>query len=93
MTHKEALSQLKRLRDWAREGIRSEGTPPWAWYQYVKLMETIDALVAGAEAPSQTASLLPEGARSETHLRLVGASDLLDSALRHQPDSSVPLPM
>lgn len=93
MTDGEVWTQLRRLREWAQEQIRGEGTPPWAWYQYVKLMETIDAIVAGRESVIRTESLLPEGARSETHLRLVAANGQPNIVQPDQRDPEPLLPM
>lgn len=42
--------ELKAVRDWAKEKIQDGSEPPWAWYQYMKLVETIDAILAGKEA-------------------------------------------
>jgi len=39
--------ELRRIRHWAGAKIASGQEPPWAWYQYMKLVETLDAIIAG----------------------------------------------
>jgi hypothetical protein len=45
-------SDLIRVRDWADERIQGGEEPPWAWYQYMKLIETVDAILAGMDGPT-----------------------------------------
>ena len=47
--------ELRRIRHWADQKIASGQEPPWAWYQYMKLVETLDAIIGGmsAVAPDQ----------------------------------------
>ena len=42
--------ELRRIRHWADQKIASGLEPPWAWYQYMKLAETLDAIIAGMGA-------------------------------------------
>ena len=37
-------TSMRHLRDWADGKIEAGEEPPWAWYQYMKLIETIDAI-------------------------------------------------
>jgi hypothetical protein len=37
--------KLEEVRAWAKDKIASGDEPPWAWYQYMKLIETIDAIL------------------------------------------------
>lgn len=88
MTRKE----LQRLRDWADEKINTGAEPPWAWYQYMKLRETLDALLAGMRVVRTVDSLQSEG-RSETGLRLVASNSPQDIAQHHRGTPPVQLPM
>src|SRR3990167_378197 len=47
--------ELRRIRHWADAKIASGQEPPLAWYQYMKLVETLDAIIAGmgVTAPTQ----------------------------------------
>lgn len=75
--------QLEQIRVWAQGKIDTGQEPPWAWYQYMKLRESIDAILAGMD--STTTERSPQsGERSETHLRLVEATDSQDIA-PHRP--------
>jgi hypothetical protein len=38
---------LVTVRDWAGEKVRSGKEPPWAWYQYMKLVEAVDLIHHG----------------------------------------------
>lgn len=42
-------TDLEEMRAWADEKIAGD-EPPWAWYQYMKLRETLDAILAGMAA-------------------------------------------
>lgn len=83
---------LQRVREWANEKVVAGHEPPWAWYQYMKLVEACDAILSGIAATSQEGLLLPEGHPGK-HLRLVGDSDPQDTAPRHPESTPVQLPM
>lgn len=64
--------ELERLRAWGLAKIATGEEPPWARYQYMKLCEAIDGILAERDAVKpQTKSPPREGLRSGTHLRLV----------------------
>ena len=44
LTEKTMQSELERIRDWAKDKLQSGNEPPWAWYQYMKLVETADSM-------------------------------------------------
>ena len=83
--------ELQRVRDWAHEKITAGEEPPWAWFQYMKLRETCDAILAGMAATTPLDS--PQSASHlEKHLQLVGHSSQQDSVRRHPAGLSVQLP-
>lgn len=86
---------IEQVRAWAHEKIATGEEPPWAWYQYMKLRETLDAILAGMDATitQQTESSPREAPRREKHLRLVEATCPPDTAQRRQSDEPVTLPM
>ena len=43
-------SEIQKMRKWADDKIATGAEPPWAWYQYMKLRETLDAIIAGRSA-------------------------------------------
>jgi hypothetical protein len=45
---------LERVRAWANAKLATGEEPPWAWYQYMKLCETLDAILAGMTATQPT---------------------------------------
>jgi hypothetical protein len=47
-------TQLRQVRDWAQTKAHSGQEPPWAWYQYMKLIETCDAILSGMAATKAT---------------------------------------
>lgn len=95
MTNAEAQAELKRLREWAQEKIQAGEEPPWAWYQYMKLMETADAIVESQSA----VTVNPRGHsplsdhNPDEHLRLVVNNDPQDNAQRHPTGTPTVLPM
>ncbi|MGO9056381.1 MAG: hypothetical protein ACLQU2_03225 [Candidatus Binataceae bacterium] len=40
-------AELKRIREWAQSKIDTGAEPPFAWYQYMKLIEAADAILRG----------------------------------------------
>ena len=42
-----SINELMRIRHWADQKIQAGEEPPWAWYQYMKLREVLDAIIAG----------------------------------------------
>ena len=43
---------LALCRDWAEGRVASGDEPPWAWYQYMKLIETVAAIQTSRAAVS-----------------------------------------
>lgn len=85
--------ELKIIREWAKNKIASGAEPPWAWYQYMKLIETTDAILTGMDSVTPKENLQQSEQRLETHLRLVDATYQPDNAPPHSDIGNVPLPM
>ena len=83
--------QLEEIRDWAKAKLQGESEPPWAWYQYMKLIEVTDAILEGMASATERLQ------RSELHrempLRLVADSDQQDTSQSRPSDEKPPLPM
>jgi hypothetical protein len=87
-------AELERVRDWAVSKLATGEEPPWAWYQYMKLRETLEAILGGMDSVTLRTESSPQSApRSGTRLRLVGATDPQDDVQRHPAEQSIPLPM
>ncbi len=90
------MQELERVREWADGKLAAGQEPPWAWYQYMKLRETLDAILTGMD--STHVVIVPEdsppeaGHRGSGHLRLVG-TDQPDIAQPDPDKEPVPLPM
>ena len=74
-------TQLEQVRAWAQAKIAAGQEPPWAWYQYMKLLETLDAILAGMAVTQMENSPQPVE-HPEKHLRLVGDADSQDKPRR-----------
>ena len=87
--------QLQQVRAWADEKIATGAEPPWAWYQYMKLRETLDAILSGMEATTtqQTASSPESALRQDAGPRLVVSNSRRDNARPHQETVPVQTPM
>lgn len=84
--------ELLRLKAWAEEKIATGNEPPWAWYQYMKLRETLEAIIEGMDATTPLGS--PERPlRSENGPRLVASTDQQDTAQLRQLNPKPRLPM
>lgn len=83
--------ELQAMRDWAQARIASQQEPPWAWYQYMKLRETLDSLLAGMDCVT-TESSQQSADQSGTHLRLVAPNDPQETAQSRPVGLPVQLP-
>lgn len=85
-------ADLDSVRAWADAKLASGEEPPWAWYQYMKLCEALDAILAGtAAARPQTANLPRAASLAGSGPRLVASTDPRDIARR--VGTPVTLPM
>lgn len=84
--------ELEKIREWADSKIASGSEPPWAWYQYMKLRETVDAILGGIAATLQTANLQESERRRDVGLRLVESKNPQDTALRRPAGIPTRLP-
>lgn len=85
-------NELERVRAWADDKIAQGSEPPWAWFQYMKLRENIDAILAGM-APTPTESLPQSEQPAANGPRLVVSNVQPDTSQRHRPDGAPQLPM
>ena len=87
-------AELQRVLDWADGKLATGAEPPWAWYQYAKLREAVEEVIACLEASTPQVDSLP---RAGTHrnggLRLVVSNDLQDTAERQASAAVIRLPM
>lgn len=83
--------ELKKVREWAQSKIDAGQEPPWAWYQYMKLIETTDAILASFQATTENLQL--EAPHQAMHPRLVVSSDSPNNVQRHSSDVTVQMPM
>jgi hypothetical protein len=85
-------TELEKIREWADSKISSGSEPPWAWYQYMKLKETVDAILGGMDTVTATASLQQCGHNQGVALRLVGSKNPRDNTPHHPAETPVRLP-
>lgn len=85
-------ADLEKIREWADSKINSGSEPPWAWYQYMKLRETLDAILGGMDSVSPTGNLLESASHPENGLRLVASKSRRDAARRRRVGTPIPLP-
>ena len=84
--------ELEKVLEWASEKLAAGQEPPWAWYQYMKLCETLEAILAGMD--STTTDHSPQSAQHpEKHLQLVDSSDPQDNAPRRPVGLPTQTPM
>jgi hypothetical protein len=86
------LTELNTLREWAHNKIDAGSEPPWAWYQYMKLIEAIDAILGGMAVTTTENSQQP-AEHPERRLQLVGTTGRKDTSRRHPVDSKIQMPM
>ncbi len=86
-------AELQKILDWTYDKLATGAEPPWAWYQYMKLRETLEAIISGMEAATPTKSSPLSEPHSESSLRLVVDNDPQDSAQHHLAGLPVQMPM
>lgn len=87
-------AELERVLAWTNEKLATGSEPPWAWFQYMKLQENLEAIISSMEASSpQTANSPQLGGRLERRLQLVDSTYSQDTALHHPSDDPVQMPM
>jgi len=70
---------------WAREKPSTGQEPPWAWFQYLKLEETLGSILSGMAASIPLGSLQSDLCQ-ERHLLLVRHTIQQERAQSHQSD-------
>lgn len=93
LENEKAARQLHDVRHWAKEKIASGQEPPWAWYQYMKLTETIDAILGGGECVTTMENSRQSVQRPDGCLRLVDSTYPQDDAQHRPSDVQVQMPM
>lgn len=91
--NEKSARQLQDVRQWAKDKIAGGQEPPWSWYQYMKLIETIDAILGGTECVTTTENLQQSDLHSGAHLRLVDSTYPQDSAQCHPSGLQTQMPM
>lgn len=84
--------ELQRVRTWAQDKIDAGSEPPWAWYQYMKLIESIDAILDGMSVIT-TENSQRLASRQGKLLQLVDARSPQDTSQRHPSGSKIRMPM
>jgi len=80
------------LREWADEKIKGGQEPPWAWFQYMKLIETIDAISESIGVTTTENSQQP-GPHLEMPNQPTETSCHLSTSRLHLGSTKKPLPM
>ena len=86
-------TDLMRVREWAKRKLQGGSEPPWAWYQYMKLVETIDAIRGGMATTSSMGNSQQSAQHPENALRLVDSTYPPDKPQPHRVGLPVRLPM
>ena len=85
-------NDLTRVRNWAQTKAQGGSEPPWAWYQYMKLIESVNAILLGlAATTTENLPQLPE--RQGKLIQLKAAKSQQGTAQPHPGEEEVALPM
>ena len=88
------LNELQRVKEWAESKIATGDEPPWSWYQHMKLIESLDAIIKGMRVVTPHAEGLPQLEEQPGNGRLrVVSDDRQETFQRHQDQRPVRLPM
>lgn len=85
--------ELALVLDWTKQQLRDDSNPPWAWYQYMKLQETIEVIMGGAESTTPMESSRQSARHSGKHLQLLDPTCQQDISQHRPSDGTVQMPM
>lgn len=85
--------KLQEVLSWAKSKAHGGSEPPWAWFQYMKLIETLESVIKGIGSTRPTENLLSSGTCQGSGLRLVDANFRQDISQHHQDAVEPQLPM
>lgn len=84
--------ELEKVRSWAASKLSTGEELPWAWDQYMKLRETLDAILAGMAQTTPLGSPQSEQL-PERSLRLAACNESQDIVQCRSDELPVRLPM
>lgn len=91
-TAQEIKKSLTSIQNWAQSKIDAGTEPPWAWYQYMKLIETVQTILISQNTVTKE-NLQQSVERSGNVLRLVASTSLQETAQPHHDISPPHMPM
>lgn len=83
---------LKKIKVMAKAKIATGEEPPWAWYQYMKLIDAADAILDSIGHTSPTGSSQELAQHQGKPLRLVARNDRQNNAQDPADHNSWPPP-
>jgi hypothetical protein len=84
-------AELEKMRAWAHQKIATGAEPPWSWYQYMKLRETLDAILTAMAVTTEDSRQPAE--HPGRRLQLVGQERPPETAQLPPISQPVQLPM
>ena len=86
---------LELCRHWAEGRVATGNEPPWAWYQYMKLIETVSAIQTSRAAVTPSSEGRPVVRERAAALRpkTDPAADIGGLRRHRDDDEEPPLPM
>lgn len=84
MTDEKIIAALREVHRWAKGKTHEGIEPPWAWFQYMKLIEAIESVFNGIN------STIPMASLQQLNSHLGNGSRLVEG--NFQQDIAQPLP-
>jgi hypothetical protein len=86
---------LELCRHWAEGRVATGNEPPWAWYQYMKLIETVTAIQMSRASASPAGALAVAGGPAPSRPKTDRVADIGAQRRRRRrdDDEEPPLPM
>ena len=86
---------LELCRHWAEGRVAAGNEPPWAWYQYMKLIETVSAIQTSRAAVSPVGTRAARGRAAPAAPKADPVADIgaQRGRTRRDDDEEPPLPM
>ena len=70
--------ELEQVREWAIEQLAAGTEPPWSWYQYMKLREASESILAGMDVAQPAENSQEIGTTPPTRRHGESATPLTD---------------
>ena len=93
MKDEKIVASLQEILEWAKGKTHEGSEPPWAWYQYMKIIEAIESILKGMRSVNPKENLQQFPLMKDIDLQLVDRTDPLNIAPHRPAETDPQMPM